>query len=300
MRVLVLHNPGAGDGRLDGAAIRALFESEGHTVCWRDVKAHGIDAAQAGGADIVVVAGGDGTVGKSVRALAGTGSCLAVLPLGTANNVARSLGLGGDPREIAQAFASGAGQCVERALDVGVTTGPWGRRHFLEGVGLGAVAELLAVGDDADMEFAEEKRFAEEAPGPFLRTAPTRRWRVALDGALLPESLVLVEVLNMPLTGPGLPLDPGGRPDDGLLDVAYLEPQNREALADWLDGPRIGWPEGLARVSGRRVAFEWGEGPLRIDDDFPDPPPGGEAAPVEVTLAPDRMRFLIPRQRGAP
>jgi diacylglycerol kinase (ATP) len=300
MRVLVLHNPGAGNGRLDGAAIRALFEAEGHSVNWRDVKARGIDPAEAEGADIVVVAGGDGTVGKAVRALSGTGSCLAVLPLGTANNVARSLGLGGDPREIARAFASGAAQCIERALDVGIATGPWGRRHFLEGVGLGAVAELLAAGDDADMEFAEEKRFAEEAPGPFLRTAPTRSWRVAVDGVLLPETLVLVEVLNMPLTGPGLPLDPGGRPDDGLLDVAYLEPQNRDALADWLDGPRTGWPDGLSRVSGRHVALEWSEGPLRIDDDFPDPPPGGEAARVEVGLAPDRMRVLIPRQRGAP
>jgi diacylglycerol kinase (ATP) len=299
MRVLVLHNPGAGEGRLDGAAIRALFEAGGHRVTCRDVKTEGIDAAEAEGLDLVVVAGGDGTVGKAVQALSSLGSRLAIVPLGTANNTARSLGLAGDPVGIARALASETADCVERGLDVGVATGPWGTRVFLESVGLGAVAKLLAVGDAEDMSFPEEKRFAEEAPGPFLRTAPTRRWRVAVDDAPLPEALVLVEVLNMPLTGPGLPLDPGGLPDDGLLDVAYLRPENREALADWLDGPRTGWPAGLDLVRGRRIALDWEGGPLRIDDDFPDPPSGG-AALVEVILAPQPMRVLIPKPGGTP
>lgn len=299
MRVLVLYNPSAGERRLDGAAIRALFEAEGYAVAWRDVKTHRVEAADAEGADLVVVAGGDGTVGKAVRVFAGMGIPLAIVPLGTANNTARSLGLGGDPFEIARAFASRTADCMERGLDVGTATGPWGARVFLESVGVGAVAELISVGAAADMGFAERQRFAREAPGAFLRTAPTRRWRLAVDGAPLPEALVLVEVLNMPLAGPGLPLDPGGAPDNGLLDVAYLRPGDRDALADWLDGPRTGWPAGIELVRGRHVAFDWEGGRLRIDDDFPDPPAGG-AAHVEVTLAPQPMRALIPKPGGMP
>src|SRR5690606_7135637 len=83
--------------------------------------------------DLVVAAGGDGTFGRVARRLVGSDRPLAILPLGTANNVARHLGLALDPsRAIAQLASA-----EERRMDVGVARGSFGTRLFFEGAGLG-------------------------------------------------------------------------------------------------------------------------------------------------------------------
>ena len=66
--------------------------------------------------DCVVAAGGDGTVARAGRALAGGNIALAILPLGTANNIASSLGISGSPEE---AIAAWQHQRMVR-IDVGV------------------------------------------------------------------------------------------------------------------------------------------------------------------------------------
>jgi diacylglycerol kinase (ATP) len=288
MRTLILHNPGAGEGRLTGDALAALFRDQGHTVVYRNVKEDGLDREAAADADLIVVAGGDGTVGDAVRGIGDLGRRILIVPLGTANNIARSLGIPFSPEGLARSCAD----CRERRLDLGVATGPFGRRPFLEGMGVGAVAEIVAAGDDSDMSVTEEKRFGEEAPGVLLRRAAAQRWNARVDGTPLPEELLLLEIQNMPLVGPNLPLGPGGAPDDGLLDVAFLRPEKREAFAAWLDGDRKSWPDGLEVVRGREVTFEWRAGPLVIDDFLPDPP--GEAARIDVRLADAQLRVLTP------
>ena len=65
-------------------------------------------------------------------------SPIAILPLGSANNIARSVGIEADPIEIARA---GWRETEVRRLDVGTAAGPWGKRPFVEAVGVGALAE---------------------------------------------------------------------------------------------------------------------------------------------------------------
>ena len=90
--------------------------------------------------DFVIVAGGDGTVGRLVRGLKDRSIPIAILPTGTANNIARSLGIVGDPQEI----LAGIAQAAVKSLDVGVAKGPWGKEIFLEAVGLGPMAEAIS------------------------------------------------------------------------------------------------------------------------------------------------------------
>jgi diacylglycerol kinase (ATP) len=71
-------------------------------------------------AEFVVVTGGDGAVKPVAQALAGTGQPLAIIPLGTANNIARSLGISGTPAQIIAGWRSGRRQGV----DLGVAAGP--------------------------------------------------------------------------------------------------------------------------------------------------------------------------------
>ena len=292
MRVLLLHNPGAGSGDHPGDGLTRLFEERGHEVVYRDTKKDGIEPAEAERANLVAVGGGDGTFGKAVRALAEVDRPMVILPLGTANNIAHCLGLVQPAEEIAGA----CGEARERRLDLGIATGPWGRRVFLEGVGLGALAEMIAVGEEADGDTEEKQRFGAEAPPRFVREAEPGAWRLRVDGREVPEGMLLAEMLNMPMMGPGLPLGPAGWPEDGLLYLSILRPEGREGFATWLEGRRDRPAPGIETLTAKRVEFVWDGRALRLDDDFPDPPEG----PAEVVLEMERrkLRILVPQDEG--
>ena len=90
--------------------------------------------------DLVIVAGGDGTVARVARHLHNRDIPLAILPIGTANNVARALGL----NDYIEALISQLPTAQPKRLDIGVARGPWGKRRFLEAVGFGTIAKAIA------------------------------------------------------------------------------------------------------------------------------------------------------------
>jgi diacylglycerol kinase (ATP) len=292
MRTLLVHNPSAGDGRLEDTTLVRLFEAEGDTVTYRNSSEKpGLrEAAEA--ADLVVVAGGDGDVGGTIRALYPLDRPIAIVPLGTANNIARCLGLPEEPARTAM----GCRDWGERRLDLGVADGPWGRAIFVESVGAGALAELIAAGDAGDLSFDEEKRFAAEAPAPFLSASETHEWQVELDGSHLPHALLLVEILNTPMVGPNLPIGLTGPNGDGLFAVAILEPEGRDDFTAWLDGPRNPPASGLRIKRGQHVRMLWSGQPLRIDDNFPDYP--NSPTTLDIRLDRERLRVMVPREKG--
>jgi diacylglycerol kinase family enzyme len=145
VRITLIHNPSAGRQRRGEAAkLVELLSHAGHDVRYRSAKEPGWKRALQKKADLVVVAGGDGTVGKVARRLVGRGIPIALLPSGTANNIARTLGLIAQPFET---LVRGWDNPRRIKLDVGIAAGPWGERYFVEGVGAGLFAMLLAQPD---------------------------------------------------------------------------------------------------------------------------------------------------------
>ena len=288
MRILLLHNPGAGRGDMPKDALVRLFEAAGHGVVYRSTKTDAIDPGDALAADVVVVGGGDGTVCKAVRALEGAARRIAVAPLGTANNIAHALGLMAPPEAVAQ----GLDAARERHLDVGVAEGPWGRRRFIEAVGVGLIAELVANGKGRGFGDKEREAYDRQAPQELLAKATPRRWRAATDGAALGEELLMLEALNIPISGPGLRLVGPERAGEGRLDVATLAPERQEAMAAWFETDRRAAPDALDVRRARQMTFEWSGGPLRIDDHFPDQPK--EPSRVVARLEAEPLRILVP------
>ncbi|HEX6122987.1 MAG TPA: diacylglycerol kinase family protein, partial [Ktedonobacterales bacterium] len=82
--------------------VSALYEHQPQGASWRDA---GYSAA--------IAAGGDGTVGTVVSHLVGSGLALGILPLGTANDVARSLDIPLDLDGACQIIAQGAALAVD-------------------------------------------------------------------------------------------------------------------------------------------------------------------------------------------
>src|SRR4051812_25250682 len=119
-----------------------LLEDAGHKVRYRSSKEDDWKRSLKKPADLIVVAGGDGTVGKVARRMVGRGIPMSILPSGTANNIARTLGvLDLHFEKIVRAWDKPR----RVKLDVGVAAGPWGERYFVEGIGAGIFAGLLAV-----------------------------------------------------------------------------------------------------------------------------------------------------------
>ena len=187
-------------------------------------------------ADLVVAAGGDGTVRRVALAAAEHGLPFAVIPIGTANNIAKSIGLLGDAGELIESWS--ASPRARHPFDLGEVVAPWGEGRFVEGVGGGLIADLIEredeVAADAKLLGGETDR-ALHLLCELVGEARMRRWQIKADGKDLSGEYFAVEVLNIRFVGPNLPLAPDAFPGDGLLDVVLLGKDDRQPLLDYLE-----------------------------------------------------------------
>ena len=94
MRVTLIHNPDAGgDNQPSGDDLLELIHKAGHSATFQSSKDAGWDKVLQEAADVVAVAGGDGMVGQVAKRMIGKRIPIAILPMGTANNVATMLGV---------------------------------------------------------------------------------------------------------------------------------------------------------------------------------------------------------------
>ena len=236
MNVCLYGNEQAGEGTsLD--EIKRLIEKAGHRI--DRIVSHGEDLRQAchESHDCLVAAGGDGTVARAGRALAHGRMPLAVVPLGTANNIAASLGINPDP---GRAIAAWKGQHVVR-VDVGVVEDAHGRCLFIEGVGVGLLPAGIAIGQKAVPKNNGQDPSANvtKARRIFLETLLTlepRHYGLSIEGETFEDESLLVEILNISSVGPRIRLSDEANPADGLLSVVVAGPGDRELIADHLRG----------------------------------------------------------------
>ena len=141
-RLLIIFNPAAGwRRRRRHAPGLAQLRQHGCAVVQRETEAPG-DAERfaaevdPGAFDLVVAAGGDGTVNETINGLARSGLPLALIPLGTANVLAAEIGLGTDPAAVARCVALGQ----PRPIALGAANG----RRFILMAGAGFDAHVVA------------------------------------------------------------------------------------------------------------------------------------------------------------
>lgn len=219
------------------------------------------------GVDVVVAAGGDGTVAIAAKALAGGDVPLAVLALGTANNIADSLGLHGTPQEMIAAWAE---QRVVR-IDAGIIQDAAGETPFFESVGAGLVAAAIIRGDatiSADAEVAAQLQQARDMYVDLVDGLEPRRYEINIDGTLIAGEYLLVEVLNMPSIGPNVRLTAEVNPADGLLSLVVAAEADRAGLRAYLQARAVGEPPdaGLKSWRGSKISIA-GLGEYHVDDE---------------------------------
>jgi diacylglycerol kinase family enzyme len=306
VRVTLIHNPSAGStGKDDARKLEKLLGRAGHDVRYVSSKDDPWKRALRKDADLVVVAGGDGTVGRVTRRMVGRGVPVTVLPSGTANNIARAFGLLERPfEELVQGW-DGARRIK---LDVGVAKGPWGERYFIEGLGAGLFANLLA---------RPRKKGAKAGKPEDVVDRALRRLQdmtvhceaievaAALDGKDISGRYLLFEAINLRYVGPNMFLAPNGKPGDGELDVVLVTEDERVHLLEYLNK----WQDNRERLAvlptqrGRRLQIEWTGYELHIDDKlYPrkNDDPAEMAGIVEARIQSEAVEFLVPVAKKRP
>ena len=310
MRVTLVHNPSAGDERHTGEHLLEKLKEAGHDGRLVSGK-KGLRKSLEDPGDLVAVAGGDGSVKEVALALAGRDIPMAILPIGTANNIAKAVGSLGTFDEL----IAGWRKAERKRLAVGTVATRWGAMRFVESAGVGLFAELVTRGPD------EIDENSAGLTGPAIDRAllllqqivaerkPTFR-ELKLDGKDLSGEYLLVEAMNIPSIGPNLPLAPGTDFGDGKLELVTVTERERKAVAEYVrarlagDAARLKLP----RRTGERVVLRASPGELHVDDDTWQSDPdhahhrGSESGEGEVTIAlgDDGVEVLVPARGERP
>lgn len=308
MRITVVHNDNAGHTDTGRDELSRLLTRAGHAPTFCAVESLECGDALRDPGDLVVVAGGDGSVRSVGQALLHRDVPITILPMGTANNVAGHLGLTGELDDLVRAWSGGH----TVAFDVGRITAPWGEHVFLEACGFGALARTMAAltpveapPSDAGTPHEELARDL-EVTREMLADHPAHECLVHVDGDELVGEFVVVEVLNIRSLGARIRLAPDADSSDGLLDVVLVDDVGRRHLRDYvtarLEGeraPRLDLPVRRARA----LRIRWKGSRVHVDDELhPDEAAASEglhwraAGGVEIGIGvmPGALTFLVP------
>ncbi len=290
----IIANPtaGRGDGQEYLKQIRGLARKSGikHEVLVTRYPGHANELARSaaeGGAQIVIVLGGDGTISEVVNGVVGYSVTLGIISVGTGNDFARSLQLPlRNPQKAWSLIETG----ITTQLDIGECNG----RYFISSFGVGFPAEVVK---------ATRRIQVFGGSAAFLLGILKALWRlesavvrIEIGETSIEKDCVFVLVQNTPYLGGGLRVAPGAVVDDGFLDVVIVEALGRlEVLANL---PRVyrGRHENHPKFSvfkAKKVIISSGE-KLRTMCD-------GEVVgytPSRIRVHPGALQVIVGRRNG--
>ncbi|MEW6144596.1 MAG: diacylglycerol kinase family protein [Thermodesulfobacteriota bacterium] len=249
------------------------------------------------GADLVVAAGGDGTVLGTAEGLIGTGVPLGVIPEGTANVFAAEMGIPSDSGKALDLLLGD--ECEVRQIDVGAVVG----EHFLLRVGIGIEAAMTVL-----TEPELKSRFGVLAymwtAYRHSRQAGRTLYELDIDGRKMRMRGVTCVVCNSGNLGlPGLKLMPEIDPDDGYLNVVVVRQATLPAL--WcivsnavrgLISVKKGWGERKDIHLYSAPAREVSVNPIPAQIVARDGEQIDSRFPLTITIEPGALRVAVPRK----
>lgn len=249
-------------------------------------------AAEVGGQhDRIIAVGGDGTVQEVANGVlaARAPAVVGLVPVGSGNDLARSLGLSGEPAE-AWSVAIGRGTAP---IDVALARGADRRaRWFVSAGGIGFDAQVAGA-------MTARRRWQRGRLGYLLtalaelRRFPNRQVRIALDGAEpMERRILLVALSNGAFYGGGMHIAPGALADDGWLDLCIVGDISRLGAIGQLPNLYRGRHTAHPAVEMRRARR------IEIDGDpetlvHLDGEPFGRL-PLRVEVQPGRLTVAVP------
>jgi len=294
--VQLIHNPGAGDEAHSKEALTQLIESAGY-VCrysstenknWQNIDPH---------TDLIAIAGGDGTIKKVAGALLKKEPAVrqlpvAILPYGTANNIATSLNIKGSPADLIRSWQLSK----TISIDVGKVNEGIEPSCFIESFGYGLFPYLIDEMERQGKNDIEEKdlkiKEALKLMHNFSHSYEPRDCELYINGEDHSGVFLMAEIMNTRFIGPNLFLSPYGHPGDGTFEVVLIPGEDQQKFAAYIDS-KINDAEvvySFITIKAEDVRIKWKGTHVHIDDELPDVK---ESAPVHVQVQKNALVFLI-------
>ncbi|MGB4593137.1 MAG: diacylglycerol kinase family protein [Coriobacteriia bacterium] len=295
-RTLVIVNPAArhGETRALVPVIEKLLESTiAHDTVLTECPGHARELATAAvDYDVVVAAGGDGTVHEVLNGLMtipeDSRPALGLLPTGSGNDTRRTLGISESLTEAA--FELGANE--RKRFDVGVCNGLYFNNSFAAGLDAKVTAKAV------------EYKVTKKRDGLWLYTTAllhvlfkdlgSFKVRIAFDGGSPDEyDTLIIACTQGPTYGGGFFITPDAVPDDGLFDICMIDP--------------LSLPQALVRLpfviygkhTGMKVVHMSRHSSIVVECDTPLPAQiDGEVLlerRYEISLLPGAIECVVPR-----
>jgi diacylglycerol kinase family enzyme len=271
MDVLLLHNSTAGNEDHTEEKLVRLLKHHGYKPTYAPVNEGLANEKLLKRSEIVIAAGGDGTIRKTVTRMARRKCPVGVLPLGTANNIARSLGIGTDIGAIVASWKD----LKPCDVDLGVAKGPWGKVHFIEGIGFGLIGRTMAILDSFDEHVVHTFPTAADklhrdisVLAALTHEMPPIKARLTVGKDRTKDEFLLLEILNISRAGPGVMLARDANPMDGELNVVSVLGEERQKLVEQLEKHVAGERDAtrLREQAAKKLKLVVGPCELRIDD----------------------------------
>lgn len=271
--IKLYYNPTAGEGENSKQDLIRHIENAGYKVIDAVRHKKGISKVEAE-ADILAVAGGDGTVRSACLDLLNMplkhSRPVGLLALGTANNIARTLHINKDVAAVIRSWE----QHRLKRFDVGSIDGLKTRSFFVESFGCGIFPRLIKKMSKLSPELVDtpEKEFdvALEKLVRLVRNYKATPCTVYIDGKKHQGKYIMAEVMNIQSLGPKLVLAPGADPGDGRFNVLLLTDRQRDKLIGYIEKIRKGinakFP--FASIKGRDIELYWEGKDMHIDDEL--------------------------------
>lgn len=248
-------------------------------------------AALDGDVDLIVAAGGDGTVRAVCEVAARSGVAIGVLPLGTGNLLARNLDVPVNTRDALDVVFSGQDRAIDLAT---LSSDDREDTSFLVMAGLGMDAEIMSgVNDDLKKKVGYLAYFVSGLKA--VRFPRIRVWITIDDAEPVKFKARTVVVGNVGFLQGGIPLLPDAEIDDGRLDVVVVAPKR---FIGWLSivarvvTRRKTNDKRLHRMSGHRVHVRAEQPvPMQLDGD-----PAGEAAEITAEVQHGVLLVRVPAE----
>jgi len=293
-RTQLIHNPGAGFTDYSRKQMLNIFAEENWEVSYMSTKAewHIHDSTE-----MVIIAGGDGTVRKVVGKIAcwPQKPILGILPIGTANNIARSLGIGSNIRETLKSWRNN--QYSTKAYDLGMIEQPVNGEFFLESVGVGIFPHLMKA-----MEYKKHtkpKTVEESIKNSLVTLHETglvyepHYACIELDKEIYSGLFLWIEIMNMNLMGPGLTIVPAADSNDQILDVIMVREDDRDKINSYFESSLTSnpLPFPIPSIKTDKLKLQWYGSRVHVDDDLQNFPSSGEMC---IAVKSQALQFLLP------
>lgn len=271
--VKLIHNPNAGDEKHSKDHLIKTIQAAGFDCLYTSTDDEEALNKIEDEVEFLAIAGGDGTVRTVVqkmleRSLLDKKYPLGILPMGTANNISKNLGLEADQQTIIGTWSD----CNLRSFDIGKITDFPEASFFIEGLGFGVFPRLIKEMKEEDPENVDspEKSLAvaRKKLREIVEVYDAKYCNIKADGRDFSGRYLMVELMNIASIGPNLTLAPVADPADGFFELMMIAETQKTEFLTYLDKKQEDRGEKIVAniIKAKNVTFQW-EGKLcHVDD----------------------------------